>query len=70
MTSYRSCLVFIPSPPTDLDAHKRMDEAYLDQRGWTEMSILSTAGMGFFSSDRTIKQYAEEIWGIEPAPRA
>lgn len=36
-----------------------MDEAYADQQRWTRMSIMSTAGSGYFSSDRTIQQYAE-----------
>lgn len=45
-----------------------MDSLYRDQDAWTKMSILSTAGSGKFSSDRTIQQYAEEIWKISPAP--
>jgi Carbohydrate phosphorylase len=36
-----------------------VDEAYADQQRWTRMSIMSTAGSGYFSSDRTIQQYAE-----------
>jgi len=30
------------------------------------MSILNTAGMGFFSSDRAVAEYAREVWGIQP----
>lgn len=36
-----------------------------DRKKWLKMSILSTAGSGKFSSDRTIAQYAKEIWKIE-----
>ena len=32
------------------------------------MSILSTAGSGFFSSDRTIREYADQIWGVKSCP--
>ena len=35
---------------------------------WWRMSILNVAGMGKFSSDRTTKQYADEIWGASPVP--
>lgn len=52
-----------------LDAQRRADELYRDQEAWTRQSILITAGMGTFSTDRTIGQYAKEIWGIEPCRR-
>ncbi|KAJ3703377.1 hypothetical protein LUZ61_007082 [Rhynchospora tenuis] len=51
--------------PSYIDAQSRVDEAYKDRKRWLKMSILSTAGSGKFSSDRTIAQYAKEIWGIE-----
>jgi starch phosphorylase len=38
---------------------------YLDRDEWARRSILNTAGMGKFSSDRTIAEYAEEIWGVQ-----
>ncbi|XP_071916645.1 alpha-glucan phosphorylase, H isozyme [Coffea arabica] len=51
--------------PSYIDAQARVDEAYKDRKRWIKMSILSTAGSGKFSSDRTISQYAKEIWNIE-----
>ncbi|KAK6935760.1 Glycosyl transferase, family 35 [Dillenia turbinata] len=51
--------------PSYMDAQTRVDQAYKDRKKWIKMSILSTAGSGKFSSDRTIAQYAKEIWNIE-----
>ncbi len=43
-----------------------IDALYQQPREWARTSILNTAGMGKFSSDRTISEYAREIWGIKP----
>ncbi|XLR49710.1 hypothetical protein S83_000382 [Arachis hypogaea] len=51
--------------PSYMDAQEKVDKAYCDRKRWLKMSILSTAGSGKFSSDRTIAQYAKEIWNIE-----
>jgi starch phosphorylase len=45
---------------------ERVSQAYLDRKGWLRKSILNAAKMGKFSSDRTIAQYADEIWGAKP----
>lgn len=51
-----------------LDAHKLIDETYKDENLWAYKTIISVANMGFFSSDRTIQEYAETIWNIEACP--
>ena len=50
------------------DAQARVDAAYRDQSKWAKMAILNTARMGKFSSDRTIHEYAKEIWDLAPVP--
>ncbi|HSI61846.1 MAG TPA: glycogen/starch/alpha-glucan phosphorylase [Candidatus Saccharimonadia bacterium] len=47
-----------------VDAQEKVDAAYRDTTHWTKMSILNTARTGFFSSDRTIAEYAEKIWKL------
>lgn len=45
-----------------------VDAAFLDPRRWTRMSILNVARAGKFSSDRAIREYARDIWRLEPVP--
>ncbi|KAK4601768.1 hypothetical protein RGQ29_011054 [Quercus rubra] len=52
--------------PSYIECQEKVDEAYQDQKRWTRMSILNTAGSYKFSSDRTIHEYAKDIWNIEP----
>ncbi|MEH2954939.1 glycogen/starch/alpha-glucan phosphorylase [Candidatus Merdisoma sp. JLR.KK011] len=47
------------------DAHKRVEEAYRDEKGWAKKAILNTASCGKFSSDRTIQEYVDEIWHLD-----
>jgi starch phosphorylase len=51
-----------------MDAQARVNEAYKNIENWNRMSIINTASSGWFSSDRTINQYAEEIWGVRRLP--
>jgi len=48
------------------DCQIRVDEAFRDKPRWARMAILNTARTGKFSSDRTIAQYASEIWKLKP----
>jgi len=51
-----------------LDADRRLVELYANPEEWTRKAILNVAGSGKFSSDRTIAEYAEEIWHAKPCP--
>ena len=47
------------------DAQCRVEEAYKDSARWAKMAMLNVAKSGKFSSDRTIEEYAKEIWKLE-----
>ena len=49
-----------------IDAQARVDQAYRDADSWTRMAAINIARTGKFSSDRTIDQYAKEIWNVDP----
>jgi len=51
-----------------LEADRRLCELYRDRNGWVRKAILNVAASGKFSSDRTIAQYASEIWNENPCP--
>jgi starch phosphorylase len=53
-----------------LAADQQLVELYGDANGWARKAILNVAGSGKFSSDRTIAEYAADIWGAEPCPVA
>src|SRR5690606_2951249 len=50
------------------DCQMRVDAAFREPASWTRMSVLNAARSGLFSSDRTIAQYASDIWRIRPVP--
>ncbi len=50
------------------EAHARLGDLYTDQESWSRKTILNIAASGKFSSDRTISEYAREIWQAEPCP--
>jgi len=46
-------------------AQRKVDTVWLQPRDWTVKTILNTVNMGWFSSDRTIKEYARDIWNVD-----
>ncbi|KYC41070.1 glycogen phosphorylase [Scytonema hofmannii PCC 7110] len=51
-----------------IECQQRVDEAYRDRDTWWRKSILNSARTGYFSSDRTICEYARDIWQVQPIP--
>jgi starch phosphorylase len=51
-----------------LEAQEHVEKTWRDTSRWTRMSILNTAHSGFFSSDRTVADYAARIWRVSPVP--
>jgi starch phosphorylase len=51
-----------------IDCQDRVSQAYRDRYLWTRMSILNTARVGKFSSDRSIQEYGDRIWHVKPVP--
>ncbi len=49
-----------------VEAHERANEAYKDRQGWLHKSIMNIAHSGYFTSDRTIKSYNDDIWHLTP----
>jgi starch phosphorylase len=49
-----------------MTCQQRVSEVYKDQDAWSRMSILNTARMGWFSSDRAVREYCKDIWNVSP----
>ena len=48
------------------EAHDRMMAAYADRTRWNTMSLMNIAKAGFFAADRSIREYADNIWNLKP----
>lgn len=59
---YMTCADFQPF----VEAQQRVSALYATPHEWTRKAIINIANMGMFSSDRTIREYANNIWGIKP----
>ena len=51
-----------------LACQQQVSDAFSDEDKWARMSILNTARMGWFSSDRSIQEYCDDIWNLSPVP--
>ena len=47
-------------------AHQKVCKLYLDKDAWARKAVLNVAGMGYFSSDRAVQEYADQIWHVKP----
>jgi hypothetical protein len=55
-------------PVRCLAADRDLEVLYGDPEGWARKALLNVAGSGKFSSDRTVAEYASDIWGVKPCP--
>ena len=69
MNSLREHDYFMVNPDFDsyVESQHRVDARFRERDGWWRSAIHNTANVGFFSSDRTIRDYAEEVWNV-PVP--
>ncbi len=67
LLSTRDEYVHLADLPAYVEAQRNVDLAYTDRNAWLKKSVLNIARMGKFSSDRTVAEYARDIWGIKPA---
>lgn len=51
-----------------IDCQEEVGQVWGDPERWTRSSILNVARMGWFSSDRAVREYCRDIWHIEPVP--
>ena len=51
-----------------LEAQASVDVLWRDPEAWSAAAIRNVAAMGHFSSDRTVREYARQVWGVTPLP--
>ncbi len=66
LTGYGDPFLLLADYDSYLACQERVDALYRDQEEWSRRAILNVAGMGKFSSDRSILEYAEKIWDVQP----
>ena len=66
LTGYGDHFLLLADYESYIACQERIDALYRDPGEWARRAILNVAGMGQFSSDRTIGEYADRIWGVKP----
>jgi len=66
LTSHGDHFLLLADYASYVACQDKVDALYRDQEEWSRRAILNIARMGRFSSDRTINEYAEKIWGVRP----
>jgi len=69
LTGYGDRFLLLADYEEYVACQERVDTLYRDPEEWSRRAILNVAGMGMFSSDRTIGEYADRIWGVKPVRR-
>jgi starch phosphorylase len=67
---YHDTYMLLADYQSYVDCQLRVQDAYRDRASWTRMSILNSARVGRFSSDRSIREYSRDIWHVSPLTRA
>jgi starch phosphorylase len=67
LTHERDYYMLLADIESYVDAQRRVDELWREPRTWTRAAILNVARIGRFSSDRAVREYAEEVWKVKPA---
>ena len=63
---YKDSYLVLKDFDSYIKAQEKINELYKDQDNWLTQSIINTAMSGFFTTDRTMRQYNEDIWHVEP----
>jgi starch phosphorylase len=63
---YHDAYLVLADYQSYVECQERVSQAYLDKEKWNRMSVLNVARMGKFSSDRSIREYCEDIWKVKP----
>ena len=69
LTGYGDHFLLLADYASYIACQERVDALYQNPEEWSRRAILNVAGMGKFSSDRTIREYAEIVWNVKPAGR-
>jgi len=66
LTAYGDHFLLLADYGSYVACQERVDALYRDPGEWARRAILNVAGLGKFSSDRAIQEYADRIWGVKP----